>query len=451
MHGELDATAITVESEGGGAGPAPERLWLWVLWAPGAPIRGPLAELGERPLVIGRDVDPGAGIRLPSDRASKRHAEIVPARGGGWRLCDLGSRNGTWVGGARIDSAVLDPGAIVRLGDVVLAVIGAGAPVSPPPASGLVGGGPTLARLLEHIERVAKDPVTVLIGGETGTGKELTARWLHRRSGRPRELIAVNCGALPESLVASELFGHRKGAFSGAAADREGLFRAADGGTLFLDEIGELPLEAQAALLRAIETKTVRPLGASESIAIDVRIVAATNRDLRAAALRGDFRADLFARLAEVELVTPPLRRRPEDLEALMRHFAAALGAELPVLRGRAFEALALYEWPHNLRELRAVVRELVATGRSEIRLEDLPERFARPSGAPPATSSGSRDSGDPVAPSELRRLLAELRGNVTRVAAALDRDRTQVYRWLRRYGIDPARYREAAASRDEP
>ncbi|MGD8956426.1 MAG: sigma-54 dependent transcriptional regulator [Chromatiaceae bacterium] len=226
--------------------------------------------------------------------------------------------------------------------------------------SGILGSCDLIQGICEVIKRVAPMPSTVLIQGESGTGKELAARAIHRFSGRSGSFVAINCGAVHEELLESELFGHAKGAFTGAVKAREGLFSYADGGTLFLDEIGEMPLTMQTRLLRVIEDRSVRPVGGNRETPVDVRILAATNRDLKAEVDKGNFRQDLFYRLNVLSIRMPALRERIQDLPELIDHFAGTIAADLGVTAPRVSETelqrLAQYEWPGNIRELKNVI-----------------------------------------------------------------------------------------------
>jgi PAS domain S-box-containing protein len=237
----------------------------------------------------------------------------------------------------------------------------------------IVGNDPKLLGTLKMVEHVAAADSTVLILGETGTGKELIARGIHDRSPRrARPLVKVNCGAISAGLVESELFGHAKGAFTGAIANRDGRFKLADGGTLFLDEVGELPLDTQVKLLRVLQEQEFEPIGSSRTIKVDVRVVAATNRDLPAAVAAGTFRKDLYYRLSVVPISIPPLRDRPEDIPALVRSIATELGEKMgrrvTTIPKRVIERLQRYAWPGNVRELRNVVeRGLILGGGSSL------------------------------------------------------------------------------------
>jgi DNA-binding NtrC family response regulator len=303
----------------------------------------------------------------------------------------------------------------------------------------MVGRSPAMLELLARIERVAPSTAPLVIGGETGAGKELVARAVHRASrvgGGP--FVAVNCGAIPEELCESELFGHERGAFTGAGLQRRGVFEEADKGTLLLDEIGELPLRLQAKLLRALEEGTIRRVGASGERAVTVRVLAATHRDLGAAVEAGRFREDLFHRLATVVLRVPPLRERREDIPLLAEHFLAQERCDGRDLRFGAGvpEWLAAQTWPGNVRELRNAVRRAALLGGPEVQIAD----FAL---GPPRAA----DSGDPRVPIVGRteveilydvytRLLALHQGRTREVAAALGVARTTLVGRMLRVGV---------------
>jgi len=229
----------------------------------------------------------------------------------------------------------------------------------------IVGSSGALRRVLAQVDKVAPTDSTVLIFGETGTGKELIARSIHKRSRRAeRAFIAVNCAAIPQSLIASELFGHEKGAFTGAAQRRLGRFESADGGTIFLDEVGELPLETQIALLRVLQDKKIERVGSSQSISVDIRVLAATNRDLKAAMAAGSFRQDLFYRLNVVPVEVPSLRERKDDIpllvEYLIDRYAQTAGKKIRNIERKTLELFESYDWPGNIRELQNVVERAV-------------------------------------------------------------------------------------------
>ena len=235
--------------------------------------------------------------------------------------------------------------------------------------SGMIGNCDTMRSVCDVIKQVAPMPTTVLIEGESGTGKELAARALHRWSGRKGTFVPVNCGAISEELMESEFFGHTKGAFTGAQKTREGLFTYANGGTLFLDEIGEMPLSMQVHLLRVLEERVIRPVGSNREIPIDVRIIAATNKDLAKQVEKKAFREDLFYRLNVVNVLMPPLRDRTDDLPALASHFSSSLASELGVpelvFSGDDLFNLRSYDWPGNIRELKNVIERCLLLGKN--------------------------------------------------------------------------------------
>ncbi|MFP4146009.1 MAG: sigma-54-dependent transcriptional regulator [Phycisphaeraceae bacterium] len=308
-----------------------------------------------------------------------------------------------------------------------------------------VGESPAMQRLFEEVSRIAEHPVSVLVTGESGTGKELVAQALHRHSDRRNgPFVPVNCAALPGNLLESELFGHAKGAFTGARSDRRGLFLEADGGTLFLDEVGEIPLELQPKLLRALETGSVRPVGADHEIACDVRIVAATNRDLETAVAEGEFREDLFFRINVVHVEIPPLRSRGTDVLLLAQHFlediARRTGKAVTGLSPAAAEKLLGYRWPGNVRELRNVIERAVALTRlDEVAVEDLPEKVRD---TDRAGNSARKDSPDELLPLEeverqyVQHVLEVVGGNKTIAADVLGLGRRTLYRKLERWGL---------------
>ncbi|MEW6074331.1 MAG: sigma-54 dependent transcriptional regulator [Planctomycetota bacterium] len=317
----------------------------------------------------------------------------------------------------------------------------------------LVGEGPAMARLRAEIERVAPSDLPVLITGENGTGKEVVARNLHLRG--PRHggpFVPVNCAAIPSELIESELFGHEKGSFTGAHERRIGHFQAADGGTLFLDEIGDMPLAAQAKVLRALETREITRVGGGEPIRVDIRIVAATNADLAAAVEERTFRLDLFYRLNVVPLRVPPLRERPEDVPVLARHFLAQiaqrLGRRPRPLAAAAVDRLRGLPFPGNVRQLRNVLEAAQVFAEDEITAPDI-ERILANGPAMSAPPSAATDAGeDPFAAPTFedfknasealyfRRKLAENDGNVKRTAERLGMQRSHLYKKLDRYGL---------------
>ena len=317
---------------------------------------------------------PDGDLCLNDGTVSRRHCRI-DADLRGYVLIDLDSKNGTRVDGVRVRQAYLHDGATLRVGDTELVWRQQPEEVevhfSPSDRFGaLRGAGLAMREVFAMLERVAPTDATVLVSGESGTGKELVAQELHARSKRKSgPLVVFDCSAVPRELIESELFGHVKGAFTGATASRAGAFEQAQGGTLFLDELGELSLDLQPKLLRAIESRTVRPVGGTRSVKADVRIVAATNRDLGQEVEQGNFREDLYYRLAVIRVRLPPLRERPEDVPLLVRHFLRELGSDPDRLRVsyETMEQLRAHPWPGNVRELRNFIERtlLLASGDS--------------------------------------------------------------------------------------
>jgi transcriptional regulator with GAF, ATPase, and Fis domain len=456
--------------------PDPGRAALHVVFPPELRRAFPL---GAAEVVIGRD--PGLdGLLLDHGTISRRHAALAfSAAHGAHAVRDLGSRNGTAADGVGVagDAQPLAAGSVLRLGDV-LAVYepDAAAVVSGAAADGdavsldeLPGEAAGVRRLRALVARAARDPAPALIAGETGTGKERVARELHRLGGRPGKLVALNCAALSPQIVESQLFGHVKGAFTGAGEAQPGLFRAAHGGTLFLDEIGDLALELQPKLLRALQEGEVLPVGATQPVRVDVRVVAATHRDLARAVAERTFREDLYARLAAWELRVPALRERRADLLGWVDRLHAAWSARRRAAGSLRFDAYAAevllrFAWPLNLRGLERLVHELASSGAAG----------ARSSGAAGARSSSASGAAAVVTRADLpawlgavadaaagaeapreavptreefTRAFEELGGSVHALARRFDRDRRQIYRWIEAYGLGD---RRAPAGRDK-
>ena len=302
----------------------------------------------------------------------------------------------------------------------------------------IIGTSEKMQRVFELVAKVADTNSNVLILGESGTGKELIARSLHFNSSRSaKPFLAVNCGALPESLLESELFGHTKGAFTGAVADKKGLFRSAEGGTLFLDEIGEMPLPLQVRLLRALQEHEVTPVGSSQPLKFDARIIAATNRDLAKEVENGSFREDLFYRLNVIEISLPALRERSDDIHALVRHFIAmAAGAQSSVIKPiteEALGALRSYAWPGNVREIENSIERAFILSGDEIGLADLPPKV-RESSANSTTVSHEADSLEAVERRHINEILRTTNGDKVAAARKLGIDLSTLYRKLRKY-----------------
>jgi DNA-binding NtrC family response regulator len=315
---------------------------------------------------------------------------------------------------------------------------------------GLVGTSPRMREIYTLLDQASKLDITVLVNGETGTGKELAARAVHYQSVRKeRRFVPVNCGALPAELVESELFGHAKGAFTGAAGMKRGLFEEAEGGTIFLDEIGELPLPVQVKLNRVLQEKEIRRVGDTSPVKVNVRVIAATHRDLKAEVQAGRFREDLFYRLHVFPVVLPPLRERREDVPLLAGHFlekhARVLGRPLQAFDAEALRALTGYPWPGNVRELENAVERAVAVAKGPaVQLRDLPaEVKGSQEGAIPAEQLARLPyreavelARDRVTRDYLVALLRELDGNVTKAAERAGMARESLHRLLKRYGV---------------
>ncbi len=309
-------------------------------------------------------------LRLTDSTVSRLHAEIEVQRDR-VRVRDSGSTNGTFINGVRIDSAYLPPGSSLRIGDTTIVVEVGDEPLfvelsAKTSFGGMIGASVEMRRLYALIEKVAPTDTTVLIQGETGTGKELVARAIHEASNRRTgPFVAIDCGAIPENLMESELFGHVRGAFTGATSDRAGAFEEADGGTLFFDEIGELPLLLQRKLLRVLETREVRKVGGSPAKHADVRVLAATNRTLSSSVNEGLFREDLFYRLAVFSIGLPPLRMRRDDIPLLARHFIERFSGQPRAVPPTLLPSLVTRGWPGNVRELRNYLERWVLLERT--------------------------------------------------------------------------------------
>jgi len=335
-----------------------------------------------------------------------------------------------------------DEGKRVPIPDVKAVAENDGLPV-------LLGSSPKMGAVFETLARVADSAATVLVTGESGTGKEVVARTLHGASQRARgPFVAVNCAAIPEHLLETELFGHERGAFTGAVARRVGRFERAHGGTLFLDEIGDMSLVLQAKVLRVLEDRTVERVGGDEAKAVDVRVVAATNQDLASATRQGRFREDLYHRLAVVEIQLPPLRERSGDIRALTLHFAADFarrhGKALDSISEKAIRRLESASWPGNVRELRNVMdRAVVLAAGPTIRIADLRLGESTPSAAALAVSALGAGypptfSLEEVEADHIRRVLATVQGHIGRAAETLGIHRNTLTRKMKEHGLDP-------------
>ena len=384
---------------------------------------------------------------LTDPTVSRYHLELRRADGG-IVVNDLESTNGTFVGGVQIERGVIPTATQLRVGRTTLRVFdGAGSTVEVHAGdrlSDLLGATPSMRRLMAQVARVATVQVPVLLIGESGTGKELVASALHEHGPRrDAPFVVVDCGALAPGIVMSELFGHERGAFTGADRTHIGAFERANGGTLFLDEVGELPPELQPQLLGALERRKFRRVGGQKEISVDVRVVAATNRDLRAEVNAGTFRLDLYHRLAVVEVRLPPLRERAEDIPLLCQHFLQECGHDGPaeaVFSKEALAVLATHRWPGNVRELRNWVEATLAMGES-------PELFGS---AAPNTRQISDDEAHLALPYKdarnvvlerfeqryLSQLVAKCGGNVSEAARRAKMDRSYLIKLLARHRL---------------
>jgi transcriptional regulator of acetoin/glycerol metabolism len=436
-------TTIRASHGGNSALPAKDLVLRWLFPA----TDGPVTPLSEPRTILGRGED--CGTVLPGAEVSRHHAEIH--RNGPLAiLCDKGSRNGSFVNGIAVREAPLGAGDVVRLGEWVGVVVdfARDAPFAFGSIAPGLFGGPKLRMALEPVLRAAKSDLSVVIEGETGTGKEVVARAIHAESGRQGAFLAVNCAALPEGIAEAELFGYRRGAFTGAERASSGHFRAAEGGTLLLDEIADVPLALQAKILRVLEQREVLPLGESQAVPVDIRIIAAAQGSLESAVAGKTFRADLFARVEGITVKLPALRDRIEDVPYLFARLLHEMsGGQPPAVDPRLVERLCLYDWPLNVRELVTLVRRLLVVHSNEAKLktEHLPSRMLRDR----SSMSGDPSLGDAARlatpPSEPRnqaerdeldfaRLIEALRshaGNVSRAASALGLSRQRAYRLI--------------------
>ncbi len=469
MADTLDSTTLSLDEHGTGDSSKQTSPALFLLIESDRPLAGSARYVlgGVDEIQIGRGRDrilsrtpDKLRLDVPDRRMSTRHARLHKVHGA-WLVTDLGSKNGVRINGVDTKKATLHDGDIVELGHSLFRFRGA-LPVSagtknldaselPEQVEGMASLVPALQTQMDQLARVAVQNVSIILAGESGTGKEVVARAVHAVSGRKGRFVPVNCGALPDNLVESELFGHRKGAFSGAVADRPGYVRSADGGTLLLDEIADLPLMSQTALLRVLQEGEVVPVGDTEPVAVDLRVVSATHKNLEELVAREEFRADLFARLSGLQFVLPPLRERVEDIGWLIARLLARLDpgrADRVTLTPAAARALFAYDWPLNVRELEKALSVALAVAEDDrIGVDDLPDFVAAAGDA--ASASAKREVDAPLSEEdearkqELIRLLDEHNGNVSAVARAMGKARMQVHRWAKRYGIDLAVYKD--------
>ena len=447
------------------------------------PTGGPRSEIelgGET--WLGRS--PTSTIVLDDASVSRRHALIRRDDRGDHVIIDLGSSNGTFVNGGRVHLPLqLHDDDEIRLGDIKLKFSFPAAAERQPPERELqfssaratldrdnassarvrfIGTGPAMAEVFRLMARAAESPIPVLVQGETGTGKELVARGIHENSPRAAApFIAINCSALPEGVLESELFGHRRGAFTGATQDRPGLFEAASGGTLFLDEIGEMPLSMQPKLLRFLQGGEILRVGETRARRVDARVISASNRDLAREVESERFRSDLFYRLSALVIVMPPLRSRREDVPLIAeRVLTAAAARHRRRIRGvtnAALEAMARYDWPGNVRELENEIQRLVALARDGdwIDLEQLSDRIRHPHARDPQDAADREALPETAERTEVGESTGDLReamagfertriaevleqtgGNVSEAARVLGLSRGALHRKLKEHGL---------------
>jgi DNA-binding NtrC family response regulator len=405
---------------------------------------------------------------VSDDTVSRYHCRIVQEETS-YLLVDLGSTNGTFINRVRIKEAYLKPGCTIGLGNTEVKFHAADEKVEIVPSrkerlGRMVGRHVKMRELYTVLEKIAPTATTVVIEGETGTGKEVVAQTIHELSPRASGPIMVfDCGAVPDNLIESELFGHEKGSFTGAIMTRQGLFEMAHGGTLFLDELGELPLDLQPKLLRALEQREIRRVGSNKPIKVDVRIIAATNRNLEDEVRGGRFRQDLFYRLSVVRVFLPPLRERADDLPILIKHFLGeapynrkADGSQKVTGVARAaMDLLTAYKWPGNVRELVNTIERAVSFAEGElIEPRDLPETVRGEESAPRRVGSGpiqfvpGADSDSTFKDAKERwvstferdyilTLLKKNKGNISHAAREADIDRKYFRKLMKKYGIE--------------
>jgi transcriptional regulator with PAS, ATPase and Fis domain len=417
-----------------------------VLEVTAGPDRGARAALDRGSARVG--TAEGSTLRLGDPTVSRVHCQLTVGTGS-MRLVDTGSTNGTFVDGRRVYDVEIGPGTVVCVGGSAFSVEVAGGrtivELSQRTSFGEVHGSSVeMRRIYALLEKAAASDATVLVTGETGTGKELVAQALHDESARRAgPFVTIDCGAIPENLIESELFGHVRGAFSGAIADRKGVFEEADGGTVFFDEIGELPVSMQPKLLRALESRQIRRVGSNQARRVDVRVIAATNRSLARSVNAGTFREDLYYRLAVIEVELPPLRARRQDIPALASHFVERFTGRAEQVPPALLSGLLVRDWPGNVRELRNFIERCISLGWQNATAP----RAAPPVGELPAGLSAVVPVHLPLKEARLawgeqfesiyvRAMLEKTGGNVTRAAELAGVSRRLLQRTMARAGI---------------
>jgi DNA-binding NtrC family response regulator len=413
--------------------PAPRPAAAWLVVGAGTPEERRI-EIAAIPICIGSDVAAQICVRDP--HVSRRHAEIV-ATNGSVVLRDLQSRNGTYVDGVAVKEAILHDAATIRIGGTTIRFETEAKTPGPRRMGDAVGSSPQMQQVFELLERLAPSDLTIMLLGETGVGKDVLACAVHDASSRRAgPFIVFDCGAVTPTLIESALFGHEKGAFTGANAAVAGAFERAHGGTLFFDEVGELSLELQPKLLRALEQRKIQRVGSTIELPVDVRILAATNRDLEAEVAQGRFRQDLFFRLSAAVVAVPPLRARLADLPELVDAILAAEGRRLRVTT-ETLDALASYDWPGNVRELRNVLMAAAAMADADLleprHLLLFKQRRRDPTLADFPLGGRSLESIERAA---IVQTLKRADGNKVKAAKALGIAASTLYEKMRRYGI---------------
>jgi transcriptional regulator with GAF, ATPase, and Fis domain len=425
--------------------PSETKIGIHVVVLSGA-AKGASRPLGEK-LRLGKA--PDNDLVLDDDTVSRHHCELSRAHDG-VHVRDLGSTNGTRVEGARVSEAIVQAGTVLKVGEVEIALRPAVRNVEVLPSDktwfgAAIGKSLAIRSIFGVLERIAQTDATVLLEGETGTGKDVLARAIWTESARAQgPFVVVDCGAVSYSLLESELFGHERGAFTGAIAARQGAFELADGGTVFLDEIGELPIDVQPKLLRVLETKEFRRVGGNRTLKTSVRVIAATKRNLQREVQAGKFREDLYFRLAVVPITVPPLRARREDIPPLALHIRKACGGGMTVAE-ETMQGLVAHDWPGNVRELRNVLERTVylarATGQTELDLVSLPSSGATPGDVfqfePGKSYRETRAKFD----AEFERryvkwLLGRHSGNVSAAAREAKMDRKHLHDMAKKHGL---------------
>jgi transcriptional regulator with GAF, ATPase, and Fis domain len=398
-------------------------------------------------------------VVLNEETVSRYHCKVIQDQDG-YILQDQSSTNGTFINRVRIREAYLKSGCLVQVGKVELKFYFADEKVPIVPSQkerlgSLIGRNVKMREIYGIIEKIAPAGTTVVIEGETGTGKEVVAQTIHQLSPRSSgPMMIFDCGAVPENLIESELFGHEKGSFTGAIMTRQGLFEMAHGGSLFLDELGELNLELQPKLLRALEQREIRRVGSSKQLKVDVRVIAATNRNLEEEVRAGRFRQDLFYRLSVVRILLPPLRERPEDVPPLVDHFLKTHSfnrtpdgtLRVEGIDREALDLLAGYRWPGNVRELLNVIERAVSFSEgTTIQVRDLPDQL-RLAGTSPGVEAVTGEVTFKTAKEKwvssferdyILALLRKNNGNISHAAREADIDRKYFRKLMRKYGID--------------